>query len=164
MLDRRALTLRRFPLALGQCGRSSIQTMQTLSALKSSYLEIAQRLHAPIEYVRFAESPQHDGSPHIESNGNGFAYVITERGEEYERKTTTYEDDILYWLVRDLTREMASRFELEHRQANADSRRMFFQKHIELIGTIDRGWENRLKTEYDTVLEQHPFRDTMDEQ
>lgn len=114
--------------------------------------------------MRFSETPQHDGSPHIESNGNAFAYVITERGEEYKRKTTTNEDDILYWLVHDLTWEMASRFELAHRKPNVDSRRLLFQKHLELLGTIDYRWEKRLDAEYETVLEQHPFRDTMDEQ
>jgi hypothetical protein len=138
--------------------------MRSLSSLKSSYAAIAKRLHAPPEFIRFAETPQHDGSPHIESNGNTFAYVITERGEEYERNTTMNEDDILYWLVRDLTREMASRFELAHRKPNVDSRRLSFQKHLELLGTIDQRWETRLHAEYETILTQHPFRDTMDEQ
>jgi len=138
--------------------------MRSLSALKSTYTSTANRLHAPPECVRFAETPQHDGSPHIESNGNSFAYVITERGEEYERKTTTNEDDILYWLVRDLTREMASRFELVHRKPNVDSRRLLFQKHLELLGKIDDRWQTRLHAEYEIILEKHPYRDTMDEQ
>lgn len=137
--------------------------MRSLSALKSSYYAVAKRLDAPSEFIRFAETPQHDGSPHIESDGTAFAYVITERGEEYERNTTTHEDDILYWLARDLTRAMATQFESAHRKPNVDSRRMFFQKHLELLGTIDHGWQNRLQAEYEIVLEKHPFRDTIDD-
>jgi len=151
-------------LGLTDPERSSIKTMRSLSALKSAYSAIAERLSAPLESVRFAVTPQHDGSAHIESDGNVFAYVVTERGEEYERKTTINDDDVLYWLVSDLTREMASKFELAHRNPNADSRRMLFQKHMELLGTVDQGWQTRKQTEYETVLEQNPFRDTMDEQ
>ena len=40
---------------------------------------------------------------------------------------------------------------------------MFFQKHLELLGTIDHGWQNRLQAEYEIVLEKHPFRDTIDD-
>lgn len=138
--------------------------MRSISTLKAAYYDIARRLNAPRRYVRFATTPQHDGSPHIESNGNEFAYVITERGEEYERRQTTNGDDILYWLVRDLTRDMASEYELSHRISTADSRRMFFKKHVELLGIINRDWQARKESEYEAVLEQHPFHDKMGEQ
>ena len=138
--------------------------MSTLSALKSTYASIAKQLNAPREHIRFAETPQHNGSPHVEFDGNNFAYVITERGEEYERKSTSNENEILYWLVKDLTRAMASHFELAHRDPTTDSRRLFFQKHLDLIRTIDHNWHTRLQAEYEIVLEQHRFRDTMDEQ
>ena len=137
--------------------------MRSLLALKSAYHAIAERLNAPRAHVRFSTTPRHDGSPHIESNGNEFAYVTTERGDEYERRTTSNDDDDLYWLVSDLTREMASQYELSHRNPHADSRRMLFQKHIELLGTVNRDWQTRKQTEYQTVLKQHPFHDKMGE-
>ncbi len=140
----------------------SQSTMRSLLDLKSTYLAIAKQLNAPPELIRFDETPQHDGSPHIESDGIQFAYVTTERGDEYERKYTTNEDDILYWLVCELTGKMASRFELTHRILNQDSRRMLFEKHIELLGRVHPEWRNRLQSEYQAILAQHPFQDTVD--
>ncbi|REK20609.1 MAG: hypothetical protein DWQ41_24710 [Planctomycetota bacterium] len=133
--------------------------MRSISTLKSAYYEIAKRLNAPHRYVRFATTPQHDGSPHIESNGDELAYVITERGVEHERRQTKDDDDILYWLVCELTHKMASEYELSHRIPAADSRRVLFQKHTELLGSINRDWQARKESEYETVLEQHPFCD-----
>ncbi len=138
--------------------------MGSLSELKSSYFAIAERLNAPLEFIRFAETPQHDGSPHIETDGTHFAYVTTERGGEYERKLTANKDEILYWLVCDLTWEMANRFELAHRKPDQDSRRMLFEKHLELLGTVHPEWQNRLQSEYQAILAQYPFRDTLDGQ
>ena len=144
--------------------RSPTETMRSISTLKSACYVIAKRLNAPQRYVRFATTPQHDGSPHIESNGNEFAYVITERGMEHERRKTTNADDVLYWLVGDLTREMASEYELSHRIPTADSRRMLFQKHVEFLSAINHDWASRKESEYEAVLEKHPFHDKMGEQ
>jgi len=152
------------PPRLGYRGRSPTEAMRSISTLKSAYYDIAKRLNAPRRCVRFATTPQHDGSPHIESNATEFAYVITERGEEYERRQTINDDDILYWLVGDLTRDMASEYELSHRIPTADSRRILFQKHVELLGIINRDWQARKESEYRAVLEQQPFQDKMGEQ
>jgi hypothetical protein len=73
---------------LGECQRSPTKTMRSVSTLKSVYYDIAKRLNAPRRHVRFATTPQHDGSPHIESNLDEFAYVITERGIEHAREIT----------------------------------------------------------------------------
>lgn len=133
-------------------------------ALKAAYYDIARRLNAPRQYVRFATTPQHDGSAHIETTESGFAYVITERGGEHERRETLNDDDVLFWLVSDLTRQMASQYELTNRISTADSRRILFQRHMELLGIINRDWQTRKELEYKAVLEQYPYYDTMGEQ
>ena len=135
--------------------------MRSLAAIKSEFYSIADRLNAPRAFVRFAIKPRHDGSTHIEMSGNTYAYVITERGEEFERRTTMNDDDILYWIVSDMTREMASEYELSHRMPNADSRRILFQKHVELLGSVRHEWQARKQAEYATVLERHPFDEAM---
>ena len=71
------------------------------------------------------------------------------------------DDDILYWLVSNMTRDMASEYELSHRMPNADSRRMLFQKHIELLGSVRHEWQARRQAEYATVLKLHSFNDAM---
>ena len=137
--------------------------MRSLAAIRSEYYAITEGLNAPRTHVLFATTPQHDGSPHVELTGDGYAYVITERGGELERRVTTKDDDILYWLVCDVTREMASQHELRHRNSREDSRRLLFRKHLDLLAAVSRRWQARKQAEYEAVLALHPFRDEMGE-
>lgn len=109
--------------------------------------------------MHFATTAQHDGSPHIERNENTFFYVVTERGQEFERRTTSDPDELLYWLVSDLTWAMASEYELQHRFAEQDFRRLLFKKHLELLSRVSSQWSERKRVEYDKVLDEHPFCD-----
>ena len=84
-----------------------------IQALKSKFYTFAEQVLAPKKYIRFSEKPQHDGSPHIEYGGNEFLFIVTERGERYDEKRTTDPDEILFWLVSDLTWSMASDYELD---------------------------------------------------
>lgn len=43
--------------------------------------------------------PQAFGGPHVEIVRGKYHYVVCERGSEDERKTTTDEDELLYWLI-----------------------------------------------------------------
>jgi len=89
--------------------------MKMIAAIKSRYYSIARQLKAPAAHVHFATTPQHDGSPHVEMDGESYCYVVTERGQEFERRRTTDADELLYLLVSDVTRAMASDYELRHR-------------------------------------------------
>jgi hypothetical protein len=133
--------------------------MKSMSAIKSRYYSAARQLKAPAAHVRFATTPQHDGSPHVERAGDGFRYVVTERGQELDRRTTGDPDELLYWLVSDLTWAIASDYELAHRAPDRDSRRLLFQKHLELLAKVNSEWSRRKRAEYDRVLAEHPFRD-----
>jgi hypothetical protein len=133
--------------------------MKSMSAIKSRYHSIARQLGAPTAHVHFATTPQHDGSPHVERAGDGFRYLVTERGQELERRTTSDPDELLYWLVSDLTWAMASDYELAHRDTNRDFRRLLFTKHLELLAEVNSGWSQRKQVEYDRVLVEHPFCD-----
>jgi len=77
-------------------------------------------------YKRFSTIPQHDGSPHIEMEGDDYCFVVTERGQEYERIRSTDPDEILYLLVEGVTSIVATKFELENRVENQDGRRIWF--------------------------------------
>ena len=107
----------------------------------------------------FRTSPAHDGSPHVEKVGNEWRYIVTERGMELQRRTTVDADEVLYWLVKDVTFELASRYELEHRSPSLDFRRLLFAKEEELLGEISPEWAQRYAAEMQTVLQQHPFVD-----
>lgn len=133
--------------------------MKTTSAIKSRYYSIARQLKAPAAHVHFATTPQHDGSPHIEQKGGDFCYVVTERGTDYERRRTADTDELLFWLVSDLTWRVAIDYELRHRVPGKDVRRLLFKRHLELLARVKREWSQRKTAEYDLVLNEHPFCD-----
>ena len=135
------------------------QQSMTLSLVKKRYYAIAQQLGAPTKHVRFATTPQHDGSPHVEYEGPELHYVVTERGQEFERRKTRDPDEMLYWFISDLTWSMASDWELAHRVKGEDFRRQLFRKDIELLSTINEDWASRKRTKYEKLLgEPYPFQ------
>lgn len=130
-----------------------------LSTIKNRYYEIARKLGAPRKHIRFATTPQHDGGPHIEYEGPELHYVITERGSEFERRKTKDPDELLFWLVSDLTWAMASEWELANRIEGEDFRIQLFQKDVELMMKINEHWANLIKDKYEQLLSRkYPFR------
>jgi hypothetical protein len=133
--------------------------MIAVSTIRSRYHRIARELGAPKRYVMFATQPRIDGGPYIERQGEDYAYVVWERGSELRRRVTRDPDEILYWLVSDLTWDMASEYELSNRREHVDSRRLLFEKHLELLALANPSWSAAKRLEYDAVLREHPFRD-----
>ncbi|OAI55586.1 hypothetical protein AYO49_05365 [Verrucomicrobiaceae bacterium SCGC AG-212-N21] len=131
----------------------------TLSDLHDRYLAIARELDAPDKHVWFSTKAQHDGSPHVECVGGEFHYVYTDRGCELERRTTAESEELLFWLVSDLTWAMASEWERTHRIAGEDSRRQLFRKDIELISQVSEEWARRKRDKYEKALREHTFCD-----
>jgi hypothetical protein len=103
--------------------------------------------------------PQHNGAPHVEIIGDKYHYVVTERGSEYERKTTTDEDELLYWLISDVVSEMAGDFELKHRVKGQNFRRILFAKEIEFMGRISAEWAERMADDIQKILAVAPYND-----
>lgn len=130
--------------------------MDRLSQLKDRFSEIRDRIGAdwPVR-----TSPMQDGFPHVEVDGNLYAYVVTERGSELERRTTDSEDELLYWLASDMVFSLAGYYEFHHRQPGSDSRRLMFAREIDLMGRIKPAWKDRKQAEIYLILEQHPYQD-----
>jgi hypothetical protein len=103
--------------------------------------------------------PQAFGAPHVEIVGDKYHYVVCERGNEYERKSTTDEDELLYWLISDDVSEMAGDFELKHRVKGKDFRRVRFAKEIALMGRISSEWAERKTDDIQKILADHPYND-----
>lgn len=127
--------------------------------LRSRYYNCAARIGAPSEIVAFRESPSQDGSPHVEYEGSDLCFVVTERGCEFERRRTKDGDVLLYWLVSDLTHQMACTYELRFRRPGEDFRRLLFEKQLELLGSLKPEWRTRREAELRLVLAEHPYRD-----
>lgn len=82
--------------------------------------------------------------PHIEVAGPHASWVVVERGKEWERRTTDDLDELLYWIFESVTHELASRYELKHRDPNRDSRYLLFSKQLQLMAKLEPDWRPRL--------------------
>lgn len=130
-----------------------------INSVKSNYYRIAKELSAPKRFIQFAKTPRHDGSPHIEYEGDEFLYVFTERGYRYKEERTKDSNELLYWLVSDLTWGMAMEYELKHRIESENFRKQMFAKHIELLMSVNQDWGKRKKEEYDKLLIESPYEE-----
>lgn len=133
--------------------------MITIENLQTRYFDMAGLLEAPPKYVKFHQAVQHDGSPHVEIHSDEMAYIHTEKGLQREKKITSDPDELLYWLMSDLTFQMAVDYESENRRPGEDARRKVFKKNLELLGRLNPGWAKRKEDEYSTVLAENPFQD-----
>lgn len=99
------------------------------------------------------------GCPHVEVNGSGYHYVVVERGQELARKTTKDYEELLYWIFKYATHNLAFAYELENRIEDQDCRRIAFPKQIELMTKISSKMAARLTEHICEVLRRAPYDD-----
>lgn len=88
----------------------------TLTEIKNKVRQLAEKINAPTYLLPTYISPIGDATPHIEIDHSGlYHYVISERGTEYERKTTSAINELLYWVFASVTFSMACDYELKNR-------------------------------------------------
>ena len=133
--------------------------MASIQQLRTEYKSLCRKLGT--EGVLHAV-PQAFGAPHVEIIGDNYHYVVTERGSELERKTTTDKQELLYWLISNVVSEMASDFKLKHRFKGQDFRRLGFAKRIELMARISAEWAERMADDIQKILAAHPYNDRVE--
>ena len=131
----------------------------SLASVRNRFHKIANQLGAPNDYAVFRTKPRHDGSAHCEFDGEYFCYVLSERGETYDEKRTRDAEELLFWLVRDMTLQMAVDYELANRKPGVDGRRIWFPYHVELLRSIDKAWAKRQQAAYAATLRANPYND-----
>jgi hypothetical protein len=99
------------------------------------------------------------GRPHIEVDSRAYHWVVVERGEEQTRFTTPKFDELLYRVFKSVTFDVACAHELAHRVESQDSRRLMFQRQVELLGRLSESWALREAQDHDRILREHPFDD-----
>jgi hypothetical protein len=150
----------------------------SLSFVRERVRELSQKIAAPEGRVLIGES-HGDGTPNIEIIGgyefiigvNGtpilrdskkyFAFVVNERGIEFERRVTDDLNELLYWIFDAITSSMATDFELHNRIEAQDFRRLWFAKQEELLGVLNPEWRDRKRDHHSEILREHPFIDQL---
>lgn len=135
------------------------ESFAQLEALRQEFFVIAEHLTAPRNLIQFYTRRQDDGAYHLEVVGDEYHYISTERGKTLNVRITRDPKEVLFWLTENLTKLMASEYELNHRVERQDSRRLRFAKHVELMESIDHLWAERVADKYESILVKHPFDD-----
>jgi len=87
--------------------------------------------------------------------------VLIERGKERERRLSRDPDNVLYWLIKDVTFPIGCDYELAYRVEGEDFRRVLFARQIELLARLDRRWAMRAMDELNAILVRNPFMDAL---
>ncbi len=134
--------------------------MKTLTEIQNIVNELAKKINASTYLLPTFSSPIGDATPNIEIDNSGlYNYVISERGNEYDRKITSDLNDLLYWIFSSVTFSMACDYELKNRIEDKDCRRIIFAKREELLGILSKDWEEKERKKHQSILENSPFDD-----
>ena len=132
----------------------------TLDALRAEFEDRCARLGALDAYRDwFHTSPEHNGSAHVEWDGASLHYVITERGQELERRRAADADELLYWLMKDVTSDLATHQSRAHRRPGEDFRRVWFARQEALLRMLDVAWGEAYAREREEILRRAPYSD-----
>ena len=135
-------------------------TIFSLDDIKKKVDKLALKINVPVDSLPTYGYSRDFAYPHIEVDSIGLLhYVITERGQELDRKTTTNIDDLLYWIFADVTFTMANKFELKYRIEGQDNRRILFEKQEALLGILDDTWRQKEHEDHKQILKSYPFDD-----
>jgi len=133
---------------------------KTVDEIQELVNKLAEKINAPSHYLPTFSTPKGDATPNIEIDSSGlYNYVISERGSEFERRITSDLNDLLYWIFASVTFSMACDYELKNRVENKDFRRIMFAKQEELLGILDKSWEEKESEEHQAILVNSPFDD-----
>lgn len=130
----------------------------TLDQIRVRVKRLADKLEASPQLLPTYGHSADFARPHIEVDGS-YHFVVVERGQEFERRTTPDVDTLLYWIFSGITFQMASDFELKHRATGTDCRRLIFKKQLDLLAELDPAWRVRCKAEIRSILSKYPFSD-----
>jgi hypothetical protein len=96
--------------------------------------------------------------PHLEVD-DAYHWVVVERGQEFDRRTTRDPDELLYWTMASAVSATAGEWELAHRVPGRDTRCGWFERQLALMARLNPSWRDRRAAELDEVLHRHPYDD-----
>lgn len=137
--------------------------MLTLEEVENKIFEIGNKLGLDddsILYPRFSKTSQvfSEGTT-IYISDSKYHFITMDRGQVRKHIYSKDINVILYELFKNITANLARKFELENRKENIDSRRIWWKKQLELLNTINPSFSITRKKEMDDILKISPFRD-----
>lgn len=133
--------------------------IEELQVLANDYNRLCQKIEPSVHEYSFLTERLDNGSPHVEFADGQYHYIVTERGMELARQTTSDPSQILYWLIYDLAFWMGVAYEFKNRVDGQDCRRIIFAHTIELVKRADQTMADRLARHWQKTLTENPFVD-----
>jgi hypothetical protein len=130
-----------------------------LNEIRELANKAANKINAPGSCLPTFGINEDYARPEVRVNKSGYHYVIVERGQEIKHQITKNLDELLYWIFKDITFEMACDYEVRNRTSGQDFRRLLFNKQLELISFINEEFSDLLTIEIKEILGKHPFSD-----
>jgi hypothetical protein len=102
-----------------------------------------------------------DGGSYIEVNGAGYHLIqYQERSRSHASHIITQDiNHLLYLIFEKITFEMACEYELAHRVASQDPRRVLFPRQIDLLSQLSERWGKLQSLKHEAALLEHPLDD-----
>jgi hypothetical protein len=138
--------------------------MKTLNDVKNEVEKYASLIGATGYDLPTYRRSEDFARPHIEVDQLGYHYVVVERGQELSRQTTHDVDELLYWIFDSVTFKLACDYELSHRIAKQDFRRILFSKQIKLLHRLSPYWAQQEQRKHHSILLNYPYDDNLDKE
>jgi len=68
-------------------------------------------------------------------------------------------EEFLYLVFQEMTKQMGHIYEVEHRNPKLDSRRIAFQRQLEILENLNEEWKKRREKEIEELLHWYPYND-----
>jgi Immunity protein 63 len=137
----------------------AMEKLLTLKEIEVEVNHLAGLIAAPKDLLPTYGYSRDFAYPHIEVDQSGYHYVIIERGQELDRRSTGDMLQLLYWVFESVTFSLAIDYELKNRIENQDFRRIAFAKQEEFLAILNPEWAERQKIKHLAILQKHPFDD-----
>lgn len=124
-----------------------------IKELELKIKELADKIEVPNNLLPEINESNDYAKPYIDIGiGDLFYYVIRERGIEYERTFYKNTNELLYRIFKDISFEMAQKYELKNRIEKQDFRILLFKRQEELMNLLNPDWGMQIKFENDKYL------------
>jgi immunity protein 63 of polymorphic toxin system len=87
--------------------------MKTLQDIEMDVAALARRIGTSPHDLPTYGTSRDGGYPHVELHDCLYHYVVVERGQEIERRSSASYYDLLYWIFRNVTHGQAFLYEIE---------------------------------------------------
>jgi hypothetical protein len=136
-----------------------MKNLLSINEIKQRVNEISRKIGVFSEFNTYVtyNFTRGDGTPNIEADNDGYYYIISERGVEYERKRTQDIQELLYWILKDITFHVV----LDHSLYSSgwEHRRIIWKNQLELLGRISNEFKEKYKKEIMDTLKDVPLED-----